>query len=117
MDYSKKQTQLDVKKWVDSEIKGYDTCGSYNYCSSCNKEAAYPCAYAYDKFTTIAKLAKEAAGTSTTAKKTTTRKSTSTTAKTSTGTSTTAKKTTTGTTTTKKTTTRKTTSTKATVTA
>ena len=91
MDYSKKQQQLDVKKWVDSEIKGYDTCGSYNYCSSCNKDAAYPCAYAYDKFTTIAKLAKEASGTTTTSKKsTTTKKSCSTT-----GTTSTAKKTTT----------------------
>ena len=81
MDYSKKQKQLDVKKWVDSEIKGSDTCGSYNYCSSCNKDAAYPCAYAYDKYTTIAKLAKEAKSTTTT-KKSTTTKSTSTAKKT-----------------------------------
>lgn len=107
MDYSKKQQQLDVKKWVDSEIKGYDTCGSYNYCSSCNKDAAYPCAYAYDKFTTIAKLAKEASGTTTTSKKsTTTKKSCSTT-----GTTSTAKKTTT----TRKTTCKKTTTDTATV--
>lgn len=98
MDYSKKQSQLDVKKWVDSEIKGYDTCGSYDYCSSCNKDAAYPCAYAYDKYTTIAKLAKEAA-TSTTTKKATTRKTTTTKATTDT-----AKKTTTRKTTSKKTT-------------
>ena len=83
MDYSKKQKQLDVKKWVDSEIKGSDTCGSYNYCSSCNKDAAYPCAYAYDKYTTIAKLAKEAKSTTTT-KKSTTTKSTSTAKKTTT---------------------------------
>ena len=106
MDYSKKQQQLDVKKWVDSEIKGYDTCGSYNYCSSCNKDAAYPCAYAYDKFTTIAKLAKETSGTTTTAKKTTTKKATSTT-----GTTSTAKKTTT----TRKTTCKKTTTSTSTV--
>ena len=108
MDYSKKQQQLDVKKWVDSEIKGYDTCGSYNYCSSCNKDAAYPCAYAYDKFTTIAKLAKETSGTTTTAtkKSTTTKKAASTT-----GTTSTAKKTTT----TRKTTCKKTTTDTATV--
>lgn len=106
MDYSKKQQQLDVKKWVDSEIKGYDTCGSYNYCSSCNKDAAYPCAYAYDKFTTIAKLAKETSGTTTTAKKTTTKKAASTT-----GTTSTAKKTTT----TRKTTCKKTTTSTSTV--
>ena len=99
MDYSKKQTQLDVKKWVDSEIKGYDTCGSYNYCSSCNKDAAYPCAYAYDKFSTIAKLAKESSSSTTSAKKTTAKKSTSTSTKTSTST---AKKTTTRKTTSKK---------------
>lgn len=92
MDYSKKQKQLDVKKWVDSEIKGSDTCGSYNYCSSCNKEAAYPCAYAYDKYTTIAKLAKEAKS-KTTTKKSTTTKSTSTAKKTTTR-KTTSKKTT-----------------------
>jgi len=92
MDYSKKQKQLDVKKWVDSEIKGYDTCGSYNYCSACNKDAAYPCAYAYDKYTTIAKIAKEANGTTTT-KKSTTTKSTSTAKKTTTR-KTTSKKTT-----------------------
>lgn len=98
MDYSKKQQQLDVKKWVDSEIKGYDTCGSYNYCSSCNKDAAYPCAYAYDKFTTIAKLAKEASGTTTSKKSTTTKRSCSTTGSTT-------KKTTTRKTTSKKTTT------------
>ncbi len=104
MDYSKKQTQLDVKKWVDSEVKGYDTCGSYNYCSNCNKDAAYPCAYAYDKYSTITKLAKEVSTTST-SKKTCAKKST--TAKSST---TAAKKTSTGTTTTKKTTTKKTTS-------
>lgn len=84
MDYSKKQQQLDVKKWVDSEIKGYDTCGEYKYCSCCNKDAAYPCAYAYDKFSTIAKIAKEAkeettakkTTSKTTAKKTTTKKTT-----------------------------------------
>lgn len=81
MDYSKKQKQLDVKKWVESETKNYDTCGSYNYCSCCNKDAAYPCAYAYDKYTTIAKLAKEAKTTTektATAKKTTCKKSTTT---------------------------------------
>lgn len=81
MDYSKKQSQLDVKKWVDSEIKGSDTCGEYKYCSCCNKDAAYPCAYAYDKYSTITKLAKEAKETSTTTKKTTTAKSTTSTAK------------------------------------
>lgn len=81
MDYSKKQSQLDVKKWVDSEIKGSDTCGEYKYCSCCNKEAAYPCAYAYDKYSTITKLAKETKSTTTTTKKASTTKSTTSTAK------------------------------------
>ena len=58
MDYSKKQKQLDVKKWVDSELKGYDTCGEYDYCSSCSKSEAYPCAYAYEIYNEIVKLAK-----------------------------------------------------------
>ena len=74
MDYSKKQQQLDVKKWVDSEIKGYDTCGEYNYCASCNKSESYPCACAYETYSAISKLAK---ATTTTAKKTTTKKATS----------------------------------------
>lgn len=73
MDYSKKQQQLDVKKWVDSEIKNYDTCGEYKYCSCCNKDAAYPCAYAYDKYSTITKLAKEAKESTTTCKKSSTK--------------------------------------------
>lgn len=51
MDYSKKQQELDLIKWVDSETKNYDTCGQYSYCKSCNKSEAYPCAYAYEKYT------------------------------------------------------------------
>ena len=50
MDYSKRQEELDLIKWVDSEMKNYDTCGEYNYCANCNKENAYPCAYAYEAF-------------------------------------------------------------------
>ena len=86
MDYSKKQKQLDVKKWVDSELKGYDTCGEYKYCTSCSKTEAYPCAYAYEIYNEILKLSKAS-------KTTTTKKATTT--KTSTAKKTTAKKTTT----------------------
>jgi hypothetical protein len=50
MDYSKKQTELDIQKWVDSESKAYDTCGEYSYCCKCNKSESYPCACAYEKF-------------------------------------------------------------------
>ena len=103
MDFSKKQQQLDTKKWVDSELKGTDTCGEYKYCAYCNKDEAFPCAYAYEKFSAISKLAKEA---KTTTKKTTASK---TTAKTTTKKTTTAKKPSTSTA--KKTTTRKTTNT------
>ena len=50
MDYSKKQTELDIQKWIDSETKSYDTCGEYSYCCKCNKTESYPCACAYEKF-------------------------------------------------------------------
>lgn len=80
MDYSKKQKQLDVKKWIDSETKNYDTCGEYKFCSCCNKGALYPCAYAYEKHSLTAKIEKEANGTTitkkATSKKTTTSKKT-----------------------------------------
>ncbi len=41
-----KQNELDAIKWTDSEISG-DTCGTYEYCVRCDKEADYPCARAY----------------------------------------------------------------------
>ncbi len=84
MDYSRKQKQLDVKKWVDSETKNYDTCGEYDYCASCNKSESYPCAYAYEKYTAIKDLAKATKTTKTTTKKaatTTAKKATATTTK------------------------------------
>jgi len=90
MDYSKKQKQLDVKKWVDSEINNSDTCGTYNYCANCDKNEAYPCALAYEKFNAIKKLAKETTTTKkapakkTTTKATTAKKTTTTTKKTTT---------------------------------
>ena len=58
MEYSRKQKQLDVKKWVDSEIKGYDACGSYDYCANCNKDIKHPCAHAYETYSAIANLTK-----------------------------------------------------------
>ncbi len=100
MDYSKKQAELDLVKWLDSETKNYDTCGEYTYCKNCNKECAYPCAYAYETFTNATKISKpkttKTIKTTTAKKPTTTKKAT-------------AKKTTTKKTTTKKTTTKKTT--------
>lgn len=102
MDYSKKQAELDIQKWIDSENNCHDTCGEYSYCCKCNKNEAYPCACAYENFygntnnyqtkkvsTSTAKrtCAKKATATScktkttkskstSTAKKTTTRKTT-----------------------------------------
>ena len=76
MDYSRKQKQLDSKKWVDSEIKGYDTCGEYDYCSHCDKSEKHPCAHAYETYSAIAKLAKTTTAKTTTAK--TTKKATAT---------------------------------------
>ena len=67
MDYSKKQTELDIQKWNDSQAKCHDTCGEYNYCKNCNKTNSYPCAYAYETFYAEYKPAK-----TTTRKKTTT---------------------------------------------
>ncbi len=43
------QEKLDVKKWIDSEEKGADTCGEYEYCSFCEKTEVTPCAKAYNK--------------------------------------------------------------------
>ena len=31
MNYQAKQDELDVKKWLESERKGADTCGEYEY--------------------------------------------------------------------------------------
>lgn len=90
MDYSKKQNELDIQKWIDSQSKCHDTCGEYDYCKKCSKVNSFPCAYAYETFYAESKPAK-----------TTTRKKTTTTA--------TKTKKTTSTTTAKKTTTRKTT--------
>lgn len=56
MDKAERQSVLDVQKWIDSEKKGYDCCGSYDFCAKCDKQVEYPCAVAYDAYT--AKAAK-----------------------------------------------------------
>ena len=50
MNKVERQNDLDIKKWIDSEQKGYDCCGSYDYCAKCDKQVDYPCAVAYDAF-------------------------------------------------------------------
>ena len=77
MNYTKKQSELDVKKWIDSEIKNYDTCGEYSYCANCNKNEAYPCAYAYERYTALVKTIKNStSGTKKLKTSTTTKRST-----------------------------------------
>lgn len=40
---SKKQHELDLTKWYDSQNAGHDTCGSYDFCAYCNNEMENPC--------------------------------------------------------------------------
>ena len=40
------QAELDTRKYLDSQNKGYDTCGTYEHCIHCNKRNKYPCASA-----------------------------------------------------------------------
>lgn len=74
MDNKERQNALDVQKWLDSEQKGEDCCGSYDYCQKCNKEVEYPCAAAYEALN--AKQEKPATAKKTTTRKTTAKKST-----------------------------------------
>ena len=50
MDLKAQQERLDSIKWQDSLIAGCDTCGSYAFCSVCNKEEEYPCANAEARY-------------------------------------------------------------------
>ncbi len=61
MNKVERQNDLDIKKWIDSEQKGYDCCGSYDYCAKCDKQVDYPCAVAYDAFNAKAKAEKKPA--------------------------------------------------------
>ena len=46
---SEKQNELDLIKWFDSEKKGEDLCGKYEFCSLCDKCKENPCENAYLK--------------------------------------------------------------------
>ena len=46
MDYKAWQKGFDEKKWNDSKLVGYDTCGSYEFCAKCNRTEPEPCAHA-----------------------------------------------------------------------
>ena len=46
MELREKQQELDVIKWEKSYHLHMDACGSFNYCSFCDKSKEYPCARA-----------------------------------------------------------------------
>ena len=46
---SKNQKKIDEQKWIDSEKAGHDTCGTYKFCSKCDKSIENPCATAKAK--------------------------------------------------------------------
>lgn len=60
MDKNVLQVKLDKIKWNDSVANGRDMCGSYEYCSYCNKSIANPCATAYEKLHRPVKTGKRA---------------------------------------------------------
>lgn len=49
-DLKKLQDKLDVIKWLDSENRRHDMCGTYSYCVFCNKYIPNPCAVAMTKY-------------------------------------------------------------------
>lgn len=69
------QEKLDVSKWTDSEAKGMDTCGEYDYCKFCSKTEENPCANAFMKAEKPA-VAKKTSAKKSTEKKTTEKKTT-----------------------------------------
>lgn len=40
---------FDNEKWFDSIVAGEDRCGSYAFCSACDKEDRNPCVRAMDR--------------------------------------------------------------------
>ena len=50
MDRKAFQEHFDYIKWTDSFLIGKDQCGTYAFCSYCNKKETYPCACANERF-------------------------------------------------------------------
>ena len=50
MAITKKQAELDLRKWKKSEELGEDACGTFDYCAECDKTLENPCDKAYRKF-------------------------------------------------------------------
>ena len=59
MAITKKQQELDLRKWKKSEEMGEDACGTFDYCAECDKTLENPCDKAYRKFHAGKKAAKE----------------------------------------------------------
>lgn len=49
------QKKLDIEKWLLSENKGVDLCGSFDYCKLCDKTEQNPCASAIQRKTIATK--------------------------------------------------------------
>lgn len=49
MAITKKQKELDELKWLKSEEMGQDACGTFDYCTACDKTLENPCDKAYRK--------------------------------------------------------------------
>ena len=45
------QHKMDVEKWLESETRHFDMCGSYDYCAYCDKSEENPCANALIRMT------------------------------------------------------------------
>lgn len=50
MAITKKQKELDLRKWYKSEKLGADACGTFDYCVKCDKNKENPCGKAYRAF-------------------------------------------------------------------
>lgn len=50
MAISKKQQELDAIKWTKSQEMGADACGTFDYCTKCDKTKENPCDKAYTAF-------------------------------------------------------------------
>lgn len=72
------QQKLDTEKWLESESKGRDMCGAYDFCAYCENETEFPCANAYERMqlNAVKESAAKKAPKKTAAKKTTTKKET-----------------------------------------
>ncbi len=48
METIQQQRKIDYDKWLESEKKHKDMCGSYDFCKYCNKKLENPCAKAVE---------------------------------------------------------------------